>query len=111
MIRNRLFAIVCAFFALALHEARAQRTIVLDPGHGGFDRGGVPYQRIAEKDKNLDVALRLRSILRGAGYRVVMTRDTDVFIPLGTRVAIANAYRDATFVSIHFNCASRSGAN
>jgi N-acetylmuramoyl-L-alanine amidase len=111
MIRNRLFAIVCALFVLLLNEARAERTIVLDPGHGGFDRGGVPYQRIPEKDKNLDVALRLRTILRGAGYRVIMTRDTDVFIPLGTRVAIANTHRDATFVSIHFNCATRSGAN
>ena len=48
---------------------------------------------------------------RPAGYRVIMTRDQDVFVPLGTRVAIANAYRNATFVSIHFNCSTRSGAN
>jgi hypothetical protein len=40
-----------------------------------------------------------------------MTRDSDVFVPLGTRVAIANSYRGASFVSIHFNCASRVGAN
>jgi hypothetical protein len=40
-----------------------------------------------------------------------MTRDSDVFIPLGTRTAIANAHPGATFVSIHFNCASRAGAN
>ena len=43
--------------------------------------------------------------------RVVMTRNSDVFIPLGTRVAIANSNRNAIFVSIHFNSASRSGAN
>ena len=60
---------------------------------------------------NLDVALRLRSILQAAGYRVVMTRDTDVFIPLGTRVAIANSYRDAIFVCIHFNATPRSAAS
>ncbi|MGB9156609.1 MAG: N-acetylmuramoyl-L-alanine amidase, partial [Chthoniobacterales bacterium] len=41
----------------------------------------------------------------------VMTRSTDVFVPLGTRVAIANSYPNAIFVCIHFNSASRSGAN
>jgi N-acetylmuramoyl-L-alanine amidase len=87
------------------------RTVVIDAGHGGFDRGGVPGQRIAEKDKTLDVALRLRRILQADGTRVIMTRDQDVFIPLGTRTAIANSYRNAVFVSIHFNCASRGGAN
>lgn len=84
---------------------------MIDAGHGGHDRGGVPGQRISEKDKTLDVALRLRRILVADGYRVIMTRDSDVFIPLGTRVAIANSYRGATFVSIHFNCAPRVGAN
>ncbi len=101
------------FFVVAAQTARSQTrpTIVVDAGHGGFDRGGVPYQRIGEKNLTLDVAQRLRSILQSTGYRVVMTRDSDVFIPLGTRVAIANANRGATFVSIHFNSAPRSGAN
>lgn len=100
------------FLALAsFASGQARGTIVIDAGHGGFDRGGVPGQRIAEKDKTLDVALRLRRILQADGYRVVMTRDRDVFIPLGTRTAIANAYRGASFVSIHFNCSSRAGAN
>jgi N-acetylmuramoyl-L-alanine amidase len=87
------------------------RTIVVDAGHGGHDRGGVPGQRISEKDKTLDVAQRLKRILQAQGYRVVMTRDSDVFIPLGTRCSIANSYRGASFVSIHFNCAPRVGAN
>lgn len=100
------------FMALAsVASGQARGTIVIDAGHGGFDRGGVPGQRIAEKDKTLDVALRLRRILQADGYRVVMTRDRDVFIPLGTRTSIANAYRGASFVSIHFNCSSRAGAN
>ena len=59
----------------------------------------------------LDVAQRLRSILNSSGYRTVMTRDSDVFVPLGTRVAIANSYSNAIFVCIHFNSASRRGAN
>jgi N-acetylmuramoyl-L-alanine amidase len=92
--------------------ARAQsRTIILDPGHGGFDRGGVPRQRIGEKNLTLDVAQRLRRVLESKGYRVIMTRNSDVFITLGQRVAIANSHRGATFVSIHFNSASRAGAN
>ena len=103
------------FFAILLISAVSafgqSRTIIIDAGHGGYDRGGVPGQRISEKDKTLDVALRLRRLLMGDGFRVIMTRDSDVFIPLPTRVAIANAHPDATFVSIHFNCASRSGAN
>jgi N-acetylmuramoyl-L-alanine amidase len=86
-------------------------TIVIDAGHGGFDRGGIPGQRVAEKMMTLDVALRLRSVLNANGYRVVMTRDTDVFLPLGTRVAIANSYRNALFICIHFNSARRMGAN
>ena len=86
-------------------------TVVIDAGHGGYDRGGVPGQRIAEKDKTLDVALRLRRILQTDGYKVIMTRDQDVFVPLGTRVTIANSYRNASFVSIHFNCSTRGGAN
>jgi len=92
-------------------SAFAQRTVVLDAGHGGHDRGGVPGQRISEKDKCLDVAQRLKRILQGQGYRVVMTRDSDVFVPLPTRCSIANSYRGAQFVSIHFNCAPRVGAN
>src|SRR6202040_3619865 len=48
---------------------------------------------------------------QASGYRVVMTRSTDVFVPLGTRVAIANAYRNGIFVCIHFNSATRRGAN
>jgi hypothetical protein len=57
------------------------------------------------------VAQRLKAILQSYGYRVVMTRDSDVFIPLGTRVAIANSYRDAIFVCIHFNATPRSSAS
>jgi N-acetylmuramoyl-L-alanine amidase len=105
-----LFSSFAGLIALSV-SAFGQRTIVVDAGHGGFDRGGVPGQRISEKDKTLDVAQRLKRILQSQGYRVVMTRDSDVFIPLGTRCAIANNYRDASFVSIHFNCASRVGAN
>ena len=105
--------------ATSLYPAKSSRssggdtpiTVVIDAGHGGHDRGGIPGQRVAEKDMTLDVALRLKNILSANGYNVVMTRSTDVFIPLGGRVAIANSYRNAVFVCIHFNATGRSGAS
>ena len=106
-----LYSTGFALFLALAPFGYGQKTIVIDAGHGGHDRGGVPGQRISEKDKALDVAQRLKRILQAQGYRVVMTRDSDVFIPLPTRCAIANNYRGASFVSIHFNCASRVGAN
>jgi N-acetylmuramoyl-L-alanine amidase len=115
MMGGFLRCIVCCLAAMALAStAFAQTrftTIVIDPGHGGFDRGGIPGQRVLEKNMNLDVALRLKPILEKAGYRVIMTRSTDIFVPLGSRVAIANSYPNAIFLCIHFNSASRSGAN
>jgi N-acetylmuramoyl-L-alanine amidase len=86
-------------------------TVIIDAGHGGHDRGGIPGQRIAEKTVTLDVAQRLKAVLTANGYRVIMTRQSDVFVPLPTRVAIANSYSDAVFVCIHFNSATRRGAS
>jgi N-acetylmuramoyl-L-alanine amidase len=98
--------------AAAVPEGNRPSTIVvIDAGHGGFDRGGIPGQRVPEKTMTLDVAQRLKAVLTAYGYRVVMTRDSDVFVPLGTRVAIANSYRDAIFVCIHFNAAPRGAAS
>ena len=95
----------------ASQSSGSPTTVVIDAGHGGHDRGGIPGQRVAEKNMTLDVAQRLRNVLSGAGYHVVMTRDSDVFVPLATRVAIANSYRNAIFVCIHFNATNRMGAS
>src|SRR6476660_2205234 len=97
-------------FYAASESSGGLPTIVIDAGHGGHDRGGIPGQRIAEKDMTLDVAQRLRNVLSASGYRVVMTRDSDVFVPLPTRVAVANSYRNAIFVCIHFNATQRRAA-
>src|SRR5438552_6709811 len=94
----------------ASQSSGSPTTVVIDAGHGGHDRGGIPGQTIAEKVMTLDVARRLRNVLSASGYRVVMTRDSDVFVPLPTRVAIANSYRNAIFVCIHFNATQRAGA-
>ncbi len=84
-------------------------TVVLDPGHGGHDRGAVSKFGF-EKDFALDVALRARPLLEKAGYKVVMTRSTDVFIPLDQRPAVANHIANSIFISIHFN-SSNSNAD
>lgn len=89
----------------------AYDSVVIDAGHGGHDRGGIPGQRACEKNLALDVAQRLNTLLREDGIRTVMTRHDDTFIPLPRRVAIANAQRNALFVSIHFNSAIRKGAD
>src|SRR5437868_14334584 len=83
-------------------------TVVIDPGHRGFDRGGLPGQLVPEKMVALDTALRLQKILERAGLRTVMTRTSDIFVPLPGRTAIANAQRDAIFISIHYNASPRS---
>lgn len=107
-----ILLVLLGFFSTASRSfARNFDTIVIDAGHGGFDRGGIPGQRIPEKAMTLDVAQRLANRLRRAGYRVIMTRDSDVFVTLGDRVRIANRYRDAAFICIHFNSATRAGAN
>ena len=77
-------------------------TVVLDPGHGGHDRGAISKFGF-EKDFALDVSLRARKLLEQQGYKVVMTRSTDVFIPLERRPAVANNIAGSIFVSIHFN--------
>jgi N-acetylmuramoyl-L-alanine amidase len=84
--------------------------VVVDAGHGGIDRGGQPGQKNQEKIYTLAVSQRLAARLRGAGFRVVMTRSDDSFVGLGTRCDIANSQRDAIFVSIHFNAAPRMSA-
>jgi N-acetylmuramoyl-L-alanine amidase len=99
-----------AYARRASKDSGSSATVVIDAGHGGYDRGGIPGQRVAEKEVTLDVAQRLKKTLTANGYRVVMTRDSDVFVPLATRVAIANSYSNAMFVSIHFNSAKRTGA-
>jgi len=108
----RLVILLCVAFGAASSSwaARPFSTVVIDAGHGGSDAGGIRQNLIPEKGVALDVARRLRTQLANAGLRTVMTRSSDVFIPLGTRTSIANAQSRAIFVSIHFNSALRVGA-
>ena len=84
-------------------------TVVVDAGHGGKDNGAYRRYGPPEKVVALDVAQRLDRKLRESQLKTVMTRTSDVFIPLDERVAIENAQKNAIFVSIHFNDARRRG--
>ncbi len=75
--------------------------IIIDPGHGGVDPG-ANRGRILEKDIVLAAALTLRDRLEASGqYRVLLTRETDVFIPLAVRAALATALSADLFISLH----------
>lgn len=76
--------------------------IVIDPGHGGRDKGAV-WGGVRESDLNLKTAKKLEYYLRRAGYKTVMTRRSDTYLSLMKRAGVANAYRNALFVSIHYN--------
>ena len=89
----------------------ASQTIVIDPGHGGKDPGARGRSGLMEKDIVLDVGLRLRRLIEERlGLNVIMTRETDVFIPLEERTAIANTKGADLFVSVHANASRREGA-
>ena len=85
------------------------QTVVLDAGHGGFDKGARSSFG-SEKEYALDVARQLRPLLQAKGFKVIMTRENDVFLPLQLRAHIANQTRDSIFVSIHFNATSNRDA-
>jgi N-acetylmuramoyl-L-alanine amidase len=95
-------------YSIARQLGLGARRIVIDPGHGGHDPGTIGRGGLQEKDLVLDVARRLESLLRSElAAEVVMTRDSDVFIPLEERTAIANSKGADLFLSVHAN-ASRS---
>ena len=86
---------------------RANRTVVLDPGHGGSDCGARSVLgKSCEKDYTLDWALRLREVLAEQGWQVSLTRSADTDLPLTNRVGFAVAQQAALFVSLHFNSAA-----
>ncbi len=88
------------------------RTIVIDPGHGGKDPGAIGKGGLKEKDVALDIALRLKKrLLADCKCRVLMTRSTDVFIPLEERTAYANTVEADLFISIHVNSNPKKYAN
>lgn len=84
--------------------------IVIDPGHGGTDEG-AKVNTFMEKRIALTTALLTKKHLEEMGYRVMMTRSRDVYLPLQRRVSIANKTKGSLFVSIHFNSSPSTEAH
>ena len=92
-----LFVLLCSLFAQA-----ARTVVIIDPGHGGSDKGGN-LDKYYEKHLTLDTAYRVKALLDMRGVPNVMIRDNDYFPSLAQRVKQANRYSRAIYVSIHYN--------
>lgn len=102
-----------------------RQTIIIDAGHGGFDGGAVAADGTVEKDINLKIALTLKDFLKQSGFRVIMTRESDVSTDdvetnkiatrkksdLKNRLGLMKDNPNAVFVSIHLNKFTTSAAN
>ena len=108
-IRQYLSLLLLLFVAFPLMSV----TVVIDAGHGGHDAGAIGLKlKVQEKNLNLSVAKQLAEKIR-TNYpevKVVLTRDTDVFLPLQQRADIANKHHADLFISIHTNAAENRNA-
>jgi len=86
------------------------RIIVLDPGHGGKDQG-ASGSKLHEKDITLALAKKVAGLLKKIGYTVHLTRNSDVFIKLKDRTAMAKKYKANMFISIHANKAEKKAVS
>lgn len=108
--KHVLLLLALVSFCLVQSAAARFKTVVIDAGHGGHDRGGS-WGKVYEKHLALDTAVRLEQHLKRLGYNTVMTRRGDYFLTLPQRVEIANRYKDAIFVSVHFNYTWKQGVS
>jgi len=91
-------------YSLARQLGLGVKRIVIDPGHGGKDPGCLGRKGTREKDIVLDVSLKLKRLLEDkTGLEVVLTRETDIFVPVENRPVIANQKQADLFISIHAN--------
>ncbi len=105
-IRRSFFLTLALIVSIASEEILA-KTVIIDPGHGGKDKGAYWYG-ISEKTLTLDVAKKVETLLRNRGIKVLMTRKSDHYVSIQDRASIANKYSNAIFVSIHFNAHTNS---
>ncbi len=106
-------------------EADTGKTVIIDPGHGGFDGGAVATDGTLEKDINLNISLFLEKMLTFCGYNVILTRESDSSTEsiktdkiarkkksdMVNRLQLANDNPDAIYVSIHLNKFTTSAAS
>ena len=87
------------------------KTIIIDPGHGGKDPGASGTGALQERGIVLSISKKLRDVLTAKGYTVLMTRDTNRFIPLKKRTEFATQHKADLFLSIHANGSENPSAN
>jgi N-acetylmuramoyl-L-alanine amidase len=92
-------------------HSSGHKVVVIDPGHGGIDSGTSGVNGLMEKDLVLAEGLKLAKVLRAKGYTVRMTRDSDVFIPLPVRVALARKAHADLMISLHADSNPDSSVN
>jgi len=95
-------------YSMARQLGLGIKRIVIDPGHGGKDPGCIGSKNTQEKNVVLDIATRLKNMLgTKQGLEVIMTRETDIFVPVENRPVIANQKKADLFISIHANANPR----
>lgn len=112
-----LFSPVQRAFVASASAEKTEKVIILDPGHGGADPGAIGVNKALEKDINLSIALFLKDMLLADGYKVIMTRETDISIhdkdkkgtsaqkvsDIKNRLKIMNEHEDVPVLLIHQN--------
>jgi N-acetylmuramoyl-L-alanine amidase len=112
-----VFFIACCCIFLSINTGKLYSAdnsgilICIDPGHGGSDSGAVGPTGLTEKSVDLDIALRLKNKLVGSGYKVIMTRSTDITKSMDERIAFANTGKADIFISVHNNSFVTPSAN
>jgi N-acetylmuramoyl-L-alanine amidase len=107
----RISAAAVLLLAAVAAQTPAERTVVIDPGHGGLETGAKGRFGNLEKDITLAISLKLKAMIeKDMGFEVVLTRDRDVDVPMETRSAVANNHKAALFISIHANGAVQKKA-
>ena len=107
-----LLAGVLVFAPASVPAQARQRTIVIDPGHGGLDVGAKGQFGALEKDINLALSFKLKALIeKNLADRVVLTRDKNIDVSLENRAAVANNNDAALFISIHANGSFRKKAH
>jgi N-acetylmuramoyl-L-alanine amidase len=107
---RRLLAFLLLLGSAGAHAGSTSGTVVvIDPGHGGKDRGTM-WGGIAEKTVTLSIARKVEGHLRARGVRTALTRRSDTYRSLAARAAVGNSYRRSVFVSIHCNADPRHRA-
>ncbi|QDP40709.1 SH3 domain-containing protein [Radiobacillus deserti] len=89
--------------SVSLSDEWDNKTIVIDPGHGGRDVGAVGLSGSYEKTHTMRTALKLKEELELLGAQVVLTRTNDQYMSLSGRASVANVYHADAFISLHYN--------